>query len=74
MKKQLLAFTLAFIMMTGFTSCKKDWTCQCTDQSGNQTSSAINNETLLNATSTCKDKDVNYTVAGVTVSESCKLQ
>ena len=70
MKKQLLAFTLAFIMMTGFTSCKKDWSCSCTDQSGNTTSTAINNQTLLDARSKCKDMSFSVGAA----SESCALQ
>jgi hypothetical protein len=73
MKKILLASALVIMIMMGFTSCKKDWTCKCTDQNGNTTNTAINNETLLNATSTCKDKDYNYTVAGATVSLTCSL-
>ena len=60
---------LVMISMS-FTSCKKDWSCACTDQSGNKTSTAINNETLLDARAKCKDMSSN---TGVT-SESCSLQ
>jgi len=70
MKKILLASTLLVMITTGFTSCKKDWSCSCTDQNGNTTSIAINNETLLNARAKCKNMDYSVGVA----SESCALQ
>ena len=73
MKKILLASALVVTMTMGFTSCKKNWTCKCTDQSGNTNNVAINNQTLLNASSLCKDKNYNYTVAVVTFSQSCSL-
>ena len=60
---------LVMISMS-FTSCKKDWSCSCTDQSGNTTSTAINNETLLDARAKCKD--MSYSVGAA--SESCSLQ
>jgi hypothetical protein len=61
---------LSVLLIWGFSSCKKDWSCACTDQSGNTVSTPINNETLLNATAKCKD--MNYNVGAL--SESCSLQ
>ena len=70
MKKVLLGTTLVVMVLMSFTSCKKDWSCSCTDQNGNSVSTAINNETLLNARAKCKNMDFN--VGGL--SESCSLQ
>ena len=70
MKKGIFAATLIILITTGFSSCKKDWSCSCTDQNGNSTSTAINNQTLINARSKCKD--MGFTVGAV--SESCTLQ
>ena len=72
MKK--LFFIGAVFAMAGLSSCKKDWSCLCTNQDGNQTSTEINNETLLDARAKCKSMDYNVTVGGVTTSESCSLQ
>jgi hypothetical protein len=55
-------------------SCDRDWSCQCTDQSGNMKSIPINNTTLLNARNKCKDMNYNYTAGGTEYSESCSLQ
>ena len=74
MKKIISASAFVILIATGFSSCKKDWSCSCTDQSGNTTSSAINNETLINARNKCKDKSFNTTILGITTSESCSLQ
>jgi hypothetical protein len=70
MKKTVLGTTMVVMLLMGFSSCKKDWSCSCTDQSGNTTSTAINNETLLDARAKCKNMD--YTVGAA--SESCSLQ
>jgi hypothetical protein len=72
MKKSIVI--LGVIALAGFSSCKKDWTCLCTDQSGNQSSTLINDETLLNARAKCKSMDYSTTIGGVTTSESCALQ
>jgi len=58
------------MLTTGFSSCKKDWSCSCTDQNGNSVSTPINNETLLNARAKCKNMD--FTIGAA--SESCALQ
>jgi hypothetical protein len=70
MKKILLASALMITISMAFTSCKKDWSCSCTDQNGNSTSTAINNETLLNARAKCKD--MSFTIGAA--SENCSLQ
>ena len=74
MNKIILASVMVVMISTGFSSCKKDWSCSCTDQSGNQTSTAINNQTLLSARAKCKDMGYTNTTFGVTTSESCSLQ
>jgi hypothetical protein len=70
MKKIILMSALFALVITGFSSCKKDWSCSCTDQNGNSVSTPINNETLLNARAKCKD--MGWSVG--TASESCALQ
>ena len=72
MKK--LIFILGVFALGGLSSCEKDWSCLCTNQDGNQTSTEINNQTLLNARSKCKSMDYNITAGGVTTSQSCSLQ
>jgi hypothetical protein len=70
MKKVLLMSTLSLSLLMGFSSCKKDWSCSCTDQNGNSVSVPINNETLLDARAKCKDMDSSTGAS----SESCSLQ
>jgi hypothetical protein len=66
----MLVSAMGIMITMGFSSCKKDWSCSCTDQSGNTTSTAINNQTLLDARSKCKD--MSYSTGAT--SESCSLQ
>jgi hypothetical protein len=70
MEKILFVSTLVVMITMGFSSCKKDWSCSCTDQNGNSVSTPINNETLLDARAKCKNMDFN--VGGA--SETCALQ
>ncbi|MDB5282237.1 MAG: hypothetical protein JWO06_1312 [Bacteroidota bacterium] len=72
MKKIFLALGLVVVLSTGLSSCKKDWSCICTDQSGNQNSQTINNETLIDARSKCKS--MSYTNTTLGTSTSCSLQ
>lgn len=44
---------LGLIAMISLGSCKKDWTCTCTDQSGNNTYHTIPSSTLHDANNTC---------------------
>ena len=74
MKRSILIIALGAIIVTGFGSCKKDWNCSCTDQSGNQTSTVIKDETILNARNHCTAMDYDYTVGGVHTSKSCSIK
>ena len=66
MKKALLA--LVALVSIGFTSCKKDWTCTCTDSTTNTTEDfTISNSRRPEASTACKLLEVG---AG----ESCKLK
>jgi hypothetical protein len=70
MKRILFGSAFFILLLSAFTSCKKDWSCSCTDQNGNSTSTSINNQTLLNARSKCKD--MGFNIGGA--SETCSLQ
>lgn len=50
----LLGMSILFI-----TSCKKTWTCQCTDNNNTTTYEDINNATLTDADQTCDDLEYN---------------
>jgi hypothetical protein len=73
MKKTLSVIALSVMIVTSFSSCKKDWACECTDQNGSKSSSTISDETLLNARNQCQAKDYDYTTGGVHVSRACTL-
>jgi hypothetical protein len=65
MKKSLL-IAVALISIT-FTSCKKDWTCSCTDpEDGTVVDIPITNQTKPLAKTACST----YELAGI----SCKLK
>ena len=73
MKKTIAIIALGITIVTGASSCTKDWACECTDQNGNKSSSTISNQTLLNARNQCQAKDYDYTTGGVHVSRACTL-
>ncbi|MFN8285723.1 MAG: hypothetical protein U0V74_03165 [Chitinophagales bacterium] len=50
---------LVAITLIGFSSCKKAWTCQCTDNNGNNTYHDIANSTLHDANATCNGYEYN---------------
>lgn len=74
MKLKTILFIGAVCSLSFMSSCKKDWSCQCTTSgsSGNgvTTSHEIDDETLLNARAKCKSYE--GSVGGV--STSCSLQ
>jgi hypothetical protein len=72
MKTVMIMF--AALSITAFSSCKKDWVCGCTDQSGNYTAHTINDEKLLDARSKCKSMNYDNTVLGIHTSQSCSIQ
>ena len=51
MKK--IAIIMGLIATLALGSCKKDWTCACTDQSGNNNYHTIPNATYGDAKTTC---------------------
>ena len=68
MKKLTLVATILFIG-AAFTSCKKDWTCSCSDSSDSE-DTAIKDKTKKDAKSACNTLDVLWQSSG----GSCKLK
>ncbi|MFP5471848.1 MAG: hypothetical protein ACLGGV_09650 [Bacteroidia bacterium] len=58
------------------TSCKKEWTCECTTTTGGVTAtgSTTIKDTKKNATEACDAGDSSATVSGVTVTSECTLK
>ena len=78
MKKRLALLSgIAFILALGVTSCKKDYTCTCTDSingvSQGTTSTTINN-TKSKATSACSAESTTTSSGGVTETFTCAIQ
>jgi len=67
MKKVLV---LGLFSAMALASCKKDWTCKCTNSVAGSTSSTIADMTKKDATTECNKGDAS--VGGVTV--DCELQ
>ncbi len=63
MKKIIVAFGVV-ALFAGTTSCKKDWTCTCSD-SVNSVSFTIENETKKDAESACNETNTIYVGTGV---------
>ena len=51
MKKLMIVFAITGLL--GITSCVKSWTCQCEDNAGIITNTAINGGTFLHAEHAC---------------------
>lgn len=57
MKKSILF--VAALLAISFTSCKKDWTCECTDSTGTvATSSTISNSRKPEAKTACEAQNL----------------
>ncbi len=54
-----IALLLAVASVISFSSCKKTWTCQCTDNNNNTTYHEIGNSTLHDADKTCNNFEFN---------------
>lgn len=67
MKKALLIAT-ALVVTFGFSSCKKDWTCECDDGNGGKLESTISNTTKATAKTACEGSGL------VGVTTGCKLK
>lgn len=85
MKKVLLLAVLGLGVMT--TSCKKDWTCECTTTTGGQslfgdpippttqsTSVPINDQTKGDAEDACDGLNSSSNIFGTTIETACALQ
>ena len=66
MKKIIVAFGVV-ALFAGTTSCKKDWTCTCSD-SADSASFAIENETKKDADSACNELTAIYVGTAVSCS------
>lgn len=54
MKKILTLIAIVFVAAIILPSCKKDWTCVCTDSSGNQDTYPISNSRKPEAKLACE--------------------
>jgi hypothetical protein len=74
MKKALLATTLLSIVLT---SCKKDYTCECTTTSPAGTTIGTTNlgkMTKKNAETKCNETDASYTYLGNQFTVECSVK
>lgn len=67
--KKITIISIALVAVS-FISCKKDWTCTCTDSTGGEVKT-FTKITKRQALSNCQSKTV--TEAGSTESETCTL-
>ena len=72
MKTVIVLLSLSSMLLLG--SCKKDWVCHCTDQSGNSTNYDQKDQTLTEARSQCKGRNFDNTTLGIHTSNDCALQ
>ena len=75
-----LLLAAAFVILTGFSSCVREYTCQCTvtytGQPGLPDSSLQEypiKDTKKNAKSLCEANSYTSTESGITVTEKCEL-
>lgn len=73
MKKALLIAAVAGFV---FTSCKKDYTCECTVTTGgiSATSSSTINGKKDDVKTACESANATTTVAGITSSTKCEIK
>ncbi len=67
----------AAVAMLGFSSCKKDYTCECTTTSPTGTTTSSENTgkmKLSDAKAKCNDGDKTYEVLGQTYSTDCTIK
>ncbi len=77
MKKisSFIALTL-FAITIAFTSCKKDYTCECTTTVGSSSTTQTTTITDIrsDAKAECNDKDQSTTVGGITTTVDCDIK
>ena len=71
MKKTTLFVFAAFVAAASFTSCKKDYTCECKDSAGTVTNIPLKDATKSDATDACNVSDALYKLGG---GGSCTLK
>ncbi len=67
--KKITILSIALVALS-FASCKKDWTCTCTDATGGEVKK-FSKITKSQALSNCQSKSV--TESGTTSNETCTL-
>ncbi len=67
--KKITILSIALVALS-FASCKKDWTCKCTDATGGEMKK-FSKVTKQQATSNCQSKTV--VESGSTSNETCTL-
>ena len=74
MKKKMF-FVAAAVAVLSLSSCKKDYTCECTTSLGGITTSASTtiNDTKSNAEEACENGSSTSTVAGIESSVTCEI-
>jgi hypothetical protein len=70
MKKTTLFAFAAFVAAASFTSCKKDYTCECKDSAGTITNIPLKDAKKTEATDACNVSDAFYKLGG----GSCTLK
>ncbi|MCG8576274.1 MAG: hypothetical protein MI810_15400 [Flavobacteriales bacterium] len=75
MKRIILSSFIALGVLA-FTSCKKDYTCECTTTTAgvSATASTTITDTKKNATESCDAGDATTTVGGITATTECEIK
>lgn len=78
MKKQILFAAMGLFLVAGFTSCKKDYTCECTittnDQFTSSSSTTISNSSKKDAKNSCDEGNAVVTSGNIKMETKCKLK
>lgn len=78
MKKTITATCTVLLAAFLFSSCQKEYTCECTYSAFNIQGGATEQYTLKStkrkAEKTCKDKATSVSAMGITVSKTCSLR
>lgn len=74
--KKFIPMTAVAVIALMFTSCKKEYTCTCTSNVGGTTTTASGKTEKMSkkdAKAACEKGNMTSTVAGTTVTVSCKI-
>ena len=70
-------FSAAMLVLVAFSSCKKDYTCECTTsdgQGGSAKTSVTITESKKDAEDACKAGNSSVSSGGMTVTSSCEIK